>query len=265
MVKSTVAVSENMEQLVRVNDITLDHPWRWIAAGWKDFKSAPKLSIAYGGAVTIVSYVVVLSAYYSGMIFFVLPLLTGFFLVAPILAVGLYEISRSLQSGQKPTAESIIKVLQKNSFELVSLGLVLMMAFLAWILVANLVVALFMSGLTPKLDNLFVDLFLSGQHPLLFLVGIGVGGLLAFFVYSVSVISAPAVLDRDINIVTALSYSVQSVRSNPRPMLLWAGLIVMFIGIGMMTFFIGLVVFMPLIGYATWHAYQDLVEPVSEG
>jgi len=259
MVKSAVANSDIPEQAVHVNSITLDHPWRWIAQGWHDFTQAPGLSIAYGSVVTLISYAIILSAYYSGMLFFVFPLITGFFLVAPIMAIGLYEISRSLNMGQQPALQSVKQVLQQNAFELVVLGLIMMMAFVAWILIANLILALFMSGITPKLDNLFVDLFLSGQHPLLFLVGIGVGGLLALAVYSISAISAPAVLDRDIDILTALKISFLAVRENPQPMLLWAGLIVMFIGIGMMTFLLGLIVFMPLIGYATWHAYKDLV------
>lgn len=263
MGESTDTVLDVPKQLPQINKITLDHPWRWIESGWNDFKLAPVTSIVYGISVTIASYLITLLTLYGGMLFFVLPLIAGFFLLAPILAVGLYEISRTLSTGGEPSLSSVVRSVSRNSYNLAAMGLILMMAFLIWMLVANLVFALFYSGITPTMDNFVADLFLSGDHPMFLFAGVISGSIVSLAVFSISVISTPLLLDRDIDLISALGVSVKSVIRNPGPLLLWASLIVMFIGIGMVTFYIGLIFFMPIIGYASWHAYRDLV-PVQD-
>ena len=126
-------------------------------------------------------------------------------------------------------------------------------------LAANLVFALFFDKPVPTWENFIPTVFLSGDHPMFLLAGTASGGLIALFTFAVSVVTVPLLIDRKIDFVTAILTSIRALRANWRPLLLWAALIAMFVGIGILTFYIGLLVTMPLVGHATWHAYRDLV------
>ncbi len=242
-----------------VRKITLDHPWRWITAGWSDFKRAPAVSLFFGVMFVTVSYLLLVWLYTSGRFFLVPPLVAGFFLVAPLLAMGLYDVSRCLESDQSPTILKTCGAWRSNPFNMLVMGLVLLLLLLCWMMVANLVFAIFYSGITPRLDQILNVLFLSGESPVFLFMGMLSGSFFAVAVFCISVVSVPMLLDRHVDALTAILTSIEAVRKNPRPLLLWASLIVMFTGIGLVTFFLGLAVIMPLIGYATWHAYRDLV------
>lgn len=247
-------------EIPAINEITLDHPWQWLAASWEDLRRAKEVSLAYGTLIVVASYIVTLSAFSSDFFFLVPPLAAGFFLVAPLLAFGLYDISRRLESGESPGFREALSAWRRNPVNLAAMGLVLMMAMLAWMLAANIVFALFYSGVTPTFENFIPAVFLSGNSPLFLAAGILSGGVIAGAVFCISVISVPMLMERDTDVQTAVLTSVRAVRKNPRPMLLWACLILMFGVIGIFTFYIGLLVSMPLLGFASWHAYRDLVQ-----
>jgi len=131
---------------------------------------------------------------------------------------------------------------------------------LAWVRIATLLFALFFSDVNPGLERLIQwTLFSPSSLPFL-VVGGAVGAALAVVVFAISAVSLPLLLDRDENVFTAIATSVTAVRLNWQAMALWAALIVVFTGLGIVTLFIGLAVTLPLIGHATWHAYKDLVE-----
>ncbi|MCW8880912.1 MAG: DUF2189 domain-containing protein [Sedimenticola sp.] len=245
---------------VTINRITLDHPWQWIASGWRDIKAAPLLSLSYGLLFVLSSFL--LSGLFSamGMLFFVPALTAGFFLVSPLLAMGLYETSRTLGNKKTPLFLDTLFVWKRAPFNLLVMGLVLMMGFLIWMLLANVVFALFFFGITPDFSNALNVLFLSGDSPAFMGAGLLVGSIIALIVFSISVVSVPMIIDRNTDAMEAIVISTRCVLENPRPLLLWAALIVMFVGMGLFTFFLGLMVFMPLIGHASWHAYKDLVK-----
>jgi uncharacterized membrane protein len=111
----------------------------------------------------------------------------------------------------------------------------------------------------PTWENFIPQVFLSGKSPGFLFSGIIAGALIAGFTFSITAISVPMLMDRQVDVLTAMQTSVQAVRRNWQAMALWASLIVMFVGVGIATFYIGLIVTMPLIGHATWHAYRDLV------
>lgn len=242
-----------------VREVTLDHPWRWISAGWSDLKRAPGVSFFFGSMFVAVSYLLVIWSYSSDRFFLVPPLVAGFFLIAPLLAMGLYDVSRRLELDLTPDILQTCGAWRANPFNLLVMGLILLLLMLCWMMTANLVFAIFYSGITPKLDNLVNVLFLSGNSPVFLFMGMFTGSLFAMAVFCISVVSVPMLLERQVDALTAIETSVAAVKKNPRPLALWASLIVMFTGIGLVTFFFGLVVIMPLIGYATWHAYRDLV------
>jgi uncharacterized membrane protein len=244
---------------VAVNEVTLDHPWRWIEAGWADFRRAPAVSLMYGLIFVLVSYLLVVWLYLSDRFFLVPPLAAGYFLVTPFLALGLYDVSRRLERDQVPNITDSFVAWRLNPFNLFAMGLVLMLLLLFWMMAANLVFAIFYTGITPRLDELVHVLILSGESPAFLAMGVICGSFFALAAFSISVVAVPMLVDRKTDVMTAVFTSLNAVRVNIRPLMLWAVLIVMFVGLGLITFFIGLAVFMPLVGYASWHAYRDLV------
>lgn len=244
-----------------VNVVTLDHPWRWIAAGWQDLKAVPGISLSYGAAFLLLSLLLASLFISLGMAFFIPALAAGFFLISPLLALGLYDVSRSLSRSRAATLSGSLMSWRRAPFNLLAMGLVLMLTFLVWMMLANMVFALFFSGITPDFSSALDVLFFSGESPAFMAAGILSGGIVALGVFSISVVSVPMILDRNADVLSAVVTSVCCVTTNPRPLLLWAALIVMFVGLGLATMFVGLLVFMPLVGHASWHAYQDLVEP----
>lgn len=242
-----------------INEVTLDHPWEWLAKGWKDLRKAPRFSLTYGAVFVVLSYLLTLGLVYGEMFFIIPPLGAGFFLIAPLLGIGLYRISASVERGERVEFCQAWRAWKHNEVQLSALGLSLLMVLLVWILIALLVFALFYDRPIPSWENFIPQVFLSGQSPLFLITGVVTGGLIAAFTFSINVVTAPMLMDRPVNLLTAMATSMAATRRNWSAMLLWASLIVMFVGVGIVTFYLGLIVTMPLIGHATWHAYRDLV------
>jgi uncharacterized membrane protein len=243
----------------KVNEITLDHPWQWLAKGWHDLITAPRFSLTYGSAFVVLSYLLTIGLI-SGELFFIIPpLAAGFFLVAPLLGIGLYQISACLERGKPVRFSNALKAWKRNEAHLSAMAIVLVLDMLVWMLSALVVFALFYDRPVPTWENFIPEVFLSGKSPGFLFSGIFVGALIASFTFSISAISVPMLMDRQVDVMTAMQTSVLAVRKNWQAMVLWACLIVMFVGAGILTFYIGLIVWMPLIGHATWHAYRDLV------
>ena len=253
------AAAQPQSETPRVNEITLDHPWEWLARGWKDLSSAPRYSLTYGAVFTIVSYLLTLGLVYEDLFPVIPPLAAGVFLVAPLLGIGLYQISDALERGESVRFCNAWRAWKRNDVQLSAMAVVLVMVMLVWMLAAILVFALFYDQPVPTWDNFVAEAFLSGESPAFLLTGIAVGGLIAAFTFMITAITVPMLMDRQTDVLTAMRTSMQAVRSNWQAMTLWASLIVMFVGIGIVTFFLGLIVAMPLVGHATWHAYRDLV------
>lgn len=258
MMKATTTVQPGPAE-PRVNAITLDHPWDWLARGWKDLSSAPKFSLAYGAVFVVVSWLLTYGLMSEDMFFIVPVLAAGFFLVAPLLGIGLYQISDSLERGEQVKFCNALTAWKRNDVHLSAMAVVLVLVMLVWMLAAILVFALLYDQPVPTWENFVPVVFLSGESPLFLFTGIGVGAFIAAFAFAISAITVPLLMDRQVDVLTAMQTSVQAVRTNWQAMALWASLIVMFVGVGLVTFYLGLLVAMPLVGHATWHAYRDLV------
>jgi uncharacterized membrane protein len=245
--------------LAQVQDITTEHPYRWLAADWKDLRSAPAASIGYGVLFVIASYLITLGVILNQWFFLFLPLLSGLFLVAQALGLGLYEISRRLERGEQPNLGQALSAIASNRYHISTMGALVTVALLAWIMCANPIFAGLASGVSPSFGNALAYLF-SVQNPPMLAVGTAVGGGFALAVFVMTAVSVPMLLDReDVDTLSAMQTSVAACLSNWRPMLLWAALIALVIVAGFCTLYVGLVMAFPLIGHATWHAYRDLV------
>lgn len=244
----------------RIEKRDLDRPWQWLNLGWADFRRAAPISLLYGLACSLAGAVLTAVIWAFGWFYLVLPLMAGFMFMGPLLAVGLYYVSRELDAGKTPRLVDSMTAWRSNAQQIAYMGLALMLFLLAWIRIAQIIFALFFAENPPRPEVLFiVDVFLSAESIPFLVVGTLVGGILAAIAFAMSAISIPLLVDKPANVLTAIATSVAAVRENFWTMALWAWLIVLFIAAGVATFYVGLIVTMPLIGHATWHAYKDLV------
>jgi len=247
----------------QVQSIAMDAPWRWLAAGWRDMWTRPGLSLGYGLVAVGVSAGLTGLMIYLELFSLVLALAAGFMLVGPLLAVGLYEMSRRLSEGLPVTRADIAIVSTAAPVQLAFIGVMLSLMLLAWIRIATLLFAIFFGMESiPPFDEFFPALILEPRGLSLLVVGTLVGGAIATVVFATAVVSVPMLLERDIDAVTAVLTSIRAVKENIGPMLLWAWLILVLTAFGIASLFVGLVITFPLVGHATWHAYKDVIAPV---
>jgi uncharacterized membrane protein len=245
----------------RIRKVELDRPWVWLAAGWRDLCRAPVVSLSYGVIFAVVGYAITLGLWLADLVYLVLPTVCGFMIVGPLMAVGLYEISRRLDAGEPVSLKAALLAWSRNAGQIGLMGIVLMLFLFAWIRFAALLFMLFYGLAPPSLETLVADTFLSADGLPFLITGTIIGAVLAALAYAIGVVSVPLLLDRpEANVVTAIATSVVAVRENPATLLFWAVLIVGFVGAGLVTLYLGLIVTLPLIGHASWHAYRDLVD-----
>lgn len=258
VISSTIASAPSAPALRRVS---AEAPWQWLAAGWRDLWRAPAIALGYGLVVAAAGALLTVGLYYVEALAMALPLAAGFMLLGPMLAVGLYETSRRLDAREPVEASKVVLVATRSPGSLALIGCLLMLFMLAWVRVATLLFALFFGSRDyPPLEEWTSLLLFSTEGLTFLLVGVVIGGVLAALVFAISVVSVPLLMVRDLDVVTAVLTSLHAVRRNPGPMLLWAWLIALLIGVGLVTLYVGLIVTFPLVGHATWHAFRDLVE-----
>lgn len=243
-----------------VRQVSVEAPSLWLIAAWRDFRRAPFLSIGYGALFVLAGYVILLGLHNVGLASLIPTAVAGFFLVAPILAVGLYEVSRRIETGDSPSFATSLSALGRNSGALAAVGLVLTLFLAAWVQVALLIFMLFFHQQPPALDHFLTGILTSPEAVPFLVVGTAVGYAIASVVFAISAVSIPLLLDRNVPALVAIATSIAAVRANWLVMLGWAATIVVLVGAGIATFFIGLAVTVPLTAYATWHAYRTLVE-----
>ncbi len=253
-----IPCSDPAATLPRIRQPALGRPFAWLAAGWRDLLANPIASLAYGLLFAIAGDLITLFAWRNGQLF--IAATSGFFLVAPLLAGGLYEISRRRESGQSSTFFVTLAGGRRNARQLLTLGLLLATAGLLWERLSTGLFNLLAPGMTPDLLGLLAVVHESSEQRDLLLIWLLGGGTLAVLVFSATVISVPMLLDRPVGLGSALRTSVRSVDANLLLMVFWGVIIVVLTLVGFATLFFGLIVLMPLIGHASWHAYRDLVE-----
>ncbi len=225
-------------------------PLQWVKRGWQDFKRAPGPSLSYGLAIVALSWIVTGAGLKLGSYWSVLILLSGFVFVAPVLALGLYSISRQLGHGQAPSLARCFGAQRKALGTAMVFALVLLIVFLVWARAGAMVHVFFPMKANPPWQ----------QVATFFLIGSAVGSIFALVSFAVSAFSLPMICDREVDAVTAIVTSVNAVLRNKRAMIVWVALIVGLTAIGFATALLGLAVTIPLLGYATWHGYQETID-----
>lgn len=244
---------------VAIRKVGFDAPWLWLAAGWQDLWATPHISLAYGACFSVLAYVFAFELIQFNSLPLLLPLAGGFLLLGPLLAVGLYDISRKRELGEAIRFRDVLLAGRGARGQLMFLGVILLILYFFWIMLAFLLFMLFFgeSDFPPVQD--FVQTLLFTRHGIgLLVAGTAAGALLAGVSFAISAISAPMLLDRRIDAITAIIASAESVAMNPAAMALWGALIAALIAVGIAALFVGLAITFPLIGHATWHAYSAL-------
>lgn len=232
-------------------------PLRWLRAGLRDLSAAPLGSLFYGATLAAMGWVLVHFAVNGAV---GLALLTGFLLVGPLLATGLYAISRGLERGGRPGFRASLFAWRDNLSSFSFFGAILALMLAVWIRVSVVVVALFFDGPMPHAATLLGDV-LAAPDGAVFLAAYAAAGFgFAVLVFSASVVALPLLMDCPrCDTMTAIVTSLRVLAANRGALVLWAAVIVLLTTIGFATWFIGLAVLLPVIGHATWHAYRDLV------
>ena len=195
----------------------------------------------------------------SGRDYILFPALAGYMIVAPVLAIGLYEKSRALEAGEHPTLRTMLLVRPRAGAQIFFTGLLLCLLMLLWMRAAVLIYALFFGVRPfPGLDEVVGILLTTPVGWAMLVVGTLIGGLFAAFAFAISVFSIPMLLDRRTDALTAMGTSMAMVWNNLTPMIAWGAIVLGLFVVSAVTGFLGFIVIFPLLGHATWHAYRAM-------
>ena len=232
--------------------------------GLRDFQAQPLFGLMFGAFYAAGGILIVLSVTAFGAAYLAYPLAAGFALIGPFVAIGLYEVSRCRESGRVPTLRDIWLVMRSRS-EIGWMAFVTLFIFIMWMYQVRLLIALFL-GVNASFASLqeFIVAVLTTTEGLVFLlIGNMIGAALSLILFSLTVVSFPLLLDRDVDFVTAMITSVRAVVTSPGPMIGWAAIIVVLLIVSCLPFFLGLLITLPVLGFTTWHLYRRIVAPVA--
>lgn len=241
-----------------INQIAISDVVAALKAGWSDFIRAPSFGLFFAAFYVIGGIVMYLEFQVMEQSYWIIPVGLGFPILAPFLAVGLYEVSRRLERGDVLDWAAILgAVFNQKDRQFPSIAMVLIMGFMFWVFVAHLIFTLFM-GLEPltNITTNWQDALINRNGVTMLIVGTAVGGAMAFVAFSITVCSLPLLLERELDFISAMIFSFQAVLQNLVPMLLWGAIVSLLLVAGMVPFFLGLFVTLPVLGHATWHLYR---------
>jgi len=243
-----------------VRRVPVSRPFQWLSLGWRDFTRTPWPSLFHG--LLVAAGGLAMLAVSRGHWSLASGAFSGFVLVGPILATGLYELSRLQARGERPTIKDVITAWRRGTRPLVWLGLLLGAAGTLWVLVSAGLFALFVKAPITGPES-FLRYAASTQGDFLFLLWLVLGGLGAAVIFAATVVSPPLLLGRVIDLRSALLTSIRAVGENPLAMAVWALVIMVATALSMATLMAGFVIVIPVLGHASWHAYRDLVDASS--
>ena len=234
-------------------------PFRWLRGGWRDLWTAPGPCLTYGLIIAAMSIGLCYALVVADAAFWVLSLTVGFVFIAPMLAMGLYEAGRLIERGETPTLGGMLFVRSALRQDLAYLGLTLVLIYLLWGRIAQIVYGLSTYRLHRTVEDFVTYAIATPDGHNMLITGTVIGGLIAYLTYCLVVVSAPMLLDRNANFFAAIATSVLAVTENFWPMTLWAAILGILTLASAATGFLALVVVFPWLGLASWRAYRELV------
>jgi uncharacterized membrane protein len=249
----------------KVRRISTSDVYYALARGYEDFAAFPSHAVFLCVIYPLLGILLIglTSGNSQWLLPLAFPIAAGFALVGPVAAIGLYELSRRREAGLDSSPSHVFDVLHSPSLGgIIALGVLLMVIFLIWLVVAEaLYISIFGDSPPASIMQFAHDVLTTPRGWTLIVVGTGIGFLFAALVLSISAISFPLLLDRDVGAAVAIRTSLRVMAANPLPMALWGLIVAALLVIGSIPVFVGLTVVMPLLGHATWHLYRLTVEP----
>lgn len=244
------------EQWPEVQNISLNDLVEVIAAGVRDFRNAPRFGLGLSFLYVVGGWFLIALLWILDWFFLAYPLAMGFALVAPFAAVGFYAVSKQLEEGRKLSWASVLGDVRESSRRDVRwMALVTGFALVLWL---DIAVFLFFGfvGLNGFRADILTSLFTTPSGIIFLIIGNLVGAMLAFGIFSISVVSFPMLFVQDVDFVTAMVTSVRLVIANPKSMIVWCAIIGALLAISVLSLFVGFFATLPVIGHSTWHLYK---------
>ena len=236
------------------NKLSADAPYRWLRQGWQDLRATPKPSLFLGSLFVLAGYAIIFASWKSPVL--TITYVTGFLLVAPAFALGFYELSKRRAEGKKLGFNALAYSWKQHGWSVLLFGLLLGVLMVAWGRLTGLIVAVALPTFGPYSDLLSWQVMTSPAFIALYFAG---GFLLAAIAFGISVVSIPMLIDRQIDVLTAAVTSLRAVRQNFGVMAIWAFIIALITTAAMLFGLLGLIISMPLLGHASWHAYKETI------
>lgn len=253
---TSISVGKHEPLHIEIRRVPMSRPIEWLSGGWYDVKMIGRPGLAHGALIAILGAVLLMLG--STHFYLLAAAVTGYLLVGPVMTTGLCELARRRTVREKLGFDESLRGLGRNPEALMQFAGVLALIALLWFIFSAVVLD---TAFNASVPSLAVVLWGGAQS-----VGteqmlgyIGCGAILAAFVFSVSVVAVPLMIDRHASASEAIRASVRATLANLPAMLVWSALIVVVTAIGFITLLIGMVWVAPLLGYATWHAYRDLI------
>jgi uncharacterized membrane protein len=243
--------------LPEVTHVEASRPVAWLGRGWQDLCATPGPSLAHGVNLVVLGCLVLVLC--STHVALFAAAVSGFLLVGPVFGAAFYELSRLRESGEAATFDASLEGAIKHGRALAYLGLVLAALALAWGWLSGVLFERGFGGYLPSVFESAYHVLSDGNYGRFFVTYATTGAVLAVVAFLLSAVSAPMIFDGRADTKTAMLTSIKAIIANPVPMAIWAGIIAVLTAIGFATLMLGLVVVLPLLGHATWHAYRDLV------
>lgn len=242
-------------RVIPCKELDVGDPLKWLSLGLRDLFRAPLLTFFFGVIFAAIPWFITYLVALTGWHLVIMPAIVCFMLIGPFLAAGMYDVSWELEKGHKPSLKHALKAIKRNAVNEWGFGIMLMVLMIFWLRVASMIHALYPSYLDPNnIEELLPFL----------VVGTAIGAFFTVIVFFLSAFTQPILMERKVDLGTAVMTSINAVWLNKVPMFIWGAMIFTAVLIGFATGFVGFIVLMPLVGFATWHAYIDTIETKRE-
>ena len=242
---------------LHVQHVPASMPLAWIKAGWLDLRRNWAASLGYGALITALGWtILVFCAIHP---YLIAAAISGFLLVGPLMSAGFCEMSRRYALSQPASFDDSLEGFARNALALFEFGVILAACAVLWFLISAVMLDEVFKISTPRVATTIYQGFMDSANRGQILAYVAIGGLLAIGVFAMSVVAVPLIVDRHATATQAVRASVRAVLANAPAMIVWSASILLLTVLGYAPLLLGLVITVPLMGHASWHAYKGLI------